>query len=65
MTSYMTKYRALHPEYREKEKPADNARSTARYANDLVYRENNKRRALERYYRIKAEKQKLNGFIDD
>lgn len=61
----MTKYRALHPEYREKEKLADNARSTAKYHNDPVYREKNKQMALARYYRIKAEKQKLSSFTND
>ena len=52
----MTIYREKHPEYREQEKPKNNARSIARYANDPEYRERNKQRALDRYYRIKQEK---------
>jgi len=58
MTSYATLYRLNHPEYYEKEKIKDNERMKQKYANNPEYKEQVKKRALERYYRLKQEKMK-------
>jgi hypothetical protein len=60
MSSNMTKYRREHPEYYEAEKKRDNERMKAKYANDPIRRERVKKIALERYYRLKAEKAEQN-----
>ena len=61
MSSNMTKYRREHPEYYEAEKKRDNERMKAKYANDPIRRERVKKIALERYYRLKAEKTEQNS----
>jgi hypothetical protein len=57
MTSRMTQYRRAHPEYYEAEKKRDNERMKEKYANDPISREKTIKRALDRYYRLKAEKE--------
>ena len=57
----MTVYRKSNPEYYEKEK----IKLNERYKSNPEYKERTKQLALARYYRLKEEKQKLNGFIDD
>lgn len=57
MSSYMTKYRKEHPEYYELEKIKLVETAKLKYANDPIRKEQVKKRALERYYRLKAEKQ--------
>ena len=61
MSSYTTKYRREHPELREAEKLRNNEREKNRYNNDPEYREQIKKKALERYYRMKEAK--LNSSI--
>ena len=61
MSSYTTKYRREHPEWRETEKLRNNEREKNRYNNDPEYREQIKKKALERYYRMKEAK--LNSSI--
>jgi hypothetical protein len=61
MSSYTTKYRREHPEWREAEKIRNNEREKKIYNNDLDYKEQVKKRALERYYRMKEAK--LNSSI--
>lgn len=61
MSSYTTKYRREHPEWREAEKIRNNEREKNRYNNDPEYREQIKKKALERYYRMKEAK--LNSSI--
>ena len=61
MSSYTTQYRRDHPEWREAEKLRNNEREKNRYNNDPEYREQIKKKALERYYRMKQEK--LNSTI--
>lgn len=56
--SSITEYRRKHPEFREKEKVKDNEYQKAKYNNNLEHKEKVKQRALERYYRLKAEKLK-------
>jgi hypothetical protein len=57
MAVYMKNYRANKQEYYEKEKANDNNK----YQNDPEYRENKKKKALERYYRLKAQKEQTNS----
>ena len=57
MSSYATKYRKEHPEFREKEKIINNEREKARYNNDPEYRERVKQRALARCYKSKEIKE--------
>jgi hypothetical protein len=54
----MTKYRKEHPEYYEAEKKRDMERMKAKYA-DPIEKEKQKKRALEYYYKKKAEKQNI------
>lgn len=56
----MTLYRNSHPEYREQEKLKDRIKSKERYNNNPERKEAVKKRALERYYRLKAEKEEQN-----
>jgi hypothetical protein len=53
MSSYSTQYRKDHPEWREAEKIRNNEREEKKYNNDPDYKEQVKKRALERYYRMK------------
>lgn len=57
MSSKMTQYRKAHPEFYEEEKKRDRIRLNNYYANNEERREKIKKHALERYYRLKAEKQ--------
>jgi hypothetical protein len=59
MSSKMTQYRKAHPEYYEEEKKRDRIRLNNYYANNEERREKVKKHALERYYRLKAEKAEL------
>ncbi len=61
MSSYSSQYRKDHPEWREAEKIRNNEREKNKYNNDPNYKEQVKKRALERYYRIKEAK--LNASI--
>ena len=61
MSSYSTQYRRDHPEWREAEKNRNNELEKNRYNNDPDYKEQVKKRALERYYRMKEAK--LNSSI--
>ena len=61
MSSYTTQYRREHPEWREAEKIRNNEREKNRYNNDPDYKEQVKKRALERSYRMKEAK--LNSSI--
>ena len=61
MSSYSTQYRRDHPEWREAEKIRNNEREKNKYNNDPDYKEQVKKRALERYYRMKEAK--LNSSI--
>ena len=56
MSSYTTQYRRDHPEWREAEKIRNNEREKNKYNNDPDYKEQVKKRALERYYRMKEAK---------
>jgi len=58
MSSYMTKYRREHPEYYEEEKKKDAERMRVKFA-DPVEKEKQRKRALEYYYKKKAEKQNI------
>ena len=53
MSSYTSQYRKDHPEWREAEKIRNNEREKNKYNNDPDYKEQVKKRALERYYRMK------------
>lgn len=53
MAEYMRNYRERNREFYEKEK----ANYKSKYQNDPDYKEYKKKKALERYYRIKTEKQ--------
>jgi hypothetical protein len=59
MSSKMTQYRKAHPEFYEEEKKKDRIRLNNYYANNEERREKVKKTALERYYRLKAEKQNI------
>jgi hypothetical protein len=61
MSSYTSQYRKDHPEWREAEKIRNNEREKTKYNNDPEYKEQVKKRALERYYRMKEAK--LNASI--
>jgi hypothetical protein len=61
MYSYTSQYRKDHPEWREAEKIRNNEREKKKYNNDPDYKEQVKKRSLERYYRIKEAK--LNASI--
>jgi hypothetical protein len=51
MSSNSSQYRKDHPEWREAEKIRNNERRRKKYNNDPDYKEQVKKRALERYYR--------------
>jgi hypothetical protein len=53
MSSYTTKYRLNHPEYREKEKEKDRIYSNNKYSTDEDYRKKKIERASARYYKLK------------
>lgn len=53
MSSYTSKYRLNHPEYREKEREKDKKYSNNKYANDEEYRQRKRERALSYYYKKK------------
>lgn len=53
----MTLYRKTHPEFREQEKIKDRIRLRELYRNNPERKEAVKKRALDRYYRLKAEKE--------
>jgi hypothetical protein len=55
MSSYTTKYRLNHPEYREKEKEKDRMYSNNKYSTDEEYRRKKIERASARYYKLKEE----------
>jgi len=55
MALYMKEYRMNNQEYYEKEKTIYNNK----YNTDLEYKENKKKRALDRYYKLKAQKQQI------
>ena len=55
MAEYMKEYRINNPEYYEKEKAIYNNR----YKTDLQYKEEKKKKALDRYYRLKSQKQQI------
>jgi len=55
MATYMREYRVNNQEYYEKEKEVYNNR----YKTDLQYKEEKKKKALERYYRLKEQKQQI------
>ena len=55
MAVYMKEYRINNPEYYEKEKAIYNNR----YKTDLQYKEEKKKKALDRYYRLKSQKQQI------
>jgi hypothetical protein len=55
MAEYMKNYRLKNKEYYEKEKKAYNDK----YNNDLEYKEAKKKKALDRYYKLKAQKEQL------
>ena len=61
MSSYTSQYRKDHPEWREAEKIRNNEREKKKYNNDPDYKEQVKKRALDRYYRMKEAK--LNASI--
>ncbi len=61
MSSKMTQYRKAHPEYYEAELQRNRIRLNAYYANNEERKEKVKKHALERYYRLKAEKVELNS----
>ena len=52
MTEYMKEYRMNNKEYYEREKEKYNNR----YNTDLQFKEERKKKALERYYRLKEQK---------
>ena len=54
---YMRDYRKNHPEYIDKSKIITNEFLKNKYNNNLEYKEHKKKLALERYYRIKEQKQ--------
>lgn len=51
MAEYMRNYRERNKEFYEKEK----ANYKSKYQNDPEYKEHKKRKALERYYRMKEQ----------
>ena len=53
MPSIASLYRQSHPENYQKEKENNKIRNSERYRNDPEYKENKKKYALERYYRLK------------
>ncbi len=53
MSSYTSQYRKDHPEWRKVKKIRNHEREKKKYNNDPNYKEQVKKRALERYYRIK------------
>jgi len=55
MATYMREYRLNKQEYYEKEKTIYNNK----YQTNLEYKEQKKKKALDRYYRLKAEKQQI------
>lgn len=55
MATYMREYRLNNQKYYEKEKTIYNNR----YQTDEQYKEQKKKKALDRYYRLKAEKQQI------
>jgi hypothetical protein len=59
MSSKATQYRKTHPEYYQAELQRNRIRLNAYYANNEERREKVKKIALERYYRLKAEKQNI------
>ena len=61
MSSYTSQYRKDHPEWREAEKIRNNELEKKKDNNDPDYKEQVKKRALERYYRMKEAK--LNASI--
>lgn len=61
MSSYTSQYRKDHPEWREAEKIRNTEREKKKYNNNPDYKEQVKKRALERYYRMKEAK--LNSSI--
>ena len=57
MSSKTTLYRKTHPEYYQNELIKQNIVNKDRYKNDEDYREMTRRNALNRYYRLKAQRQ--------
>mgnify|MGYP003335265135 FL=1 len=57
MSSKATLYRRAHPEVYQKIVETQRITSRERYKNDEEYRERTRQNALNRYYRLKAEKQ--------
>jgi hypothetical protein len=55
---YYHKRYATDPEFRQKELDRNSTRVLHKYANDPEYKERVKKQALDRYYRLKAEKEK-------
>ena len=55
MAVYMKEYRINNQDYYEKEKAIYNNR----YKTDLHYKEEKKKKALDRYYRLKSQKQQI------
>jgi len=53
MATYMREYRNNNTEFYEKQK----ANFNNKYNNDLEYREQKKKKVLERYYKLKQQKQ--------
>ena len=56
MSSYSTKYRKEHPEWREKEKIRNQERENLKYQNDPEYLLKKQLQALARYYKNKEAK---------
>ncbi len=56
MSSYPSQYRKDYPEWREAEKIRNIEREKKKYNNDPDYKEQVKKKALERYYRMKEAK---------
>ena len=56
MSSYSTKYRKEHPEWREQEKIRNQQRENLKYQTDPEYRLKKQQQALARYYRNKEAK---------
>jgi hypothetical protein len=59
MSSKKTLWRQSNPDKYEEEKKRDRIRLNAYYANNEERREKVKKTALDRYYRLKAEKQNI------
>jgi hypothetical protein len=55
MSSYSSKYRTEHPEYRELEKIKDRTYANNKYAEDEAYRQRKRDRALAYYYKKKEQ----------